>query len=216
MMRHALTWYVTAIVVTLAGRHWRDRHNAPAAPRSGALRACRYGVPLGVALLFAAQVAIGITMTSLALTDPRVFALYQAHKSIGATIFVLVVLRLVWRLSGRGPDLLDMPRWQRIAARTTHAALYAALLVMPLLGWVVVSASPYGIPTVLYGFVELPHLAFIVVSPHKQMLGSVASWAHWILAWAVSVAVIGHIAAALRHHFIVKDDVLKRMLPPRL
>lgn len=169
-----------------------------------------------VALLFAAQIGIGIKMTSLALTDPRIFALYQTHKSIGATIFILVVLRLVWRKWGGVPDLPTLPRWQAAAARAIHAALYAALLAMPLLGWIVVSASPYGIPTVLYGVVNLPHLAFIVASPHKQMLGAVASWAHLALAWAVSIAVIGHIAAALAHHFIIKDDVLKRMLPARI
>lgn len=169
----------------------------------------------GVALLFAAQIIIGIKMTSLAITDPRVFALYQTHKSLGATIFVLVVLRLVWRMAGGVPDLPDMPRWQQVAARSIHVALYAALLVMPLLGWIVVSASPLGIPTMLYGYVELPHLAFVAASPHKQMFGSIASWAHWALAWAVSIAVIGHVAAALTHHFVVGDDVLRRMLPRR-
>jgi cytochrome b561 len=86
---------------------------------------------------------------------------------------------------------------------------------MPLLGWVIVSASPLGIPTLIFGKLVIPHISFVVNSPGKQMIGSVASWAHWALAWAASIAVGGHIAAALLHHIVEKDAILKRMLPAR-
>jgi len=169
-----------------------------------------------VAALFLSQIALGIFMTTLPLTDPRTFPLYQTHKSIGFVIFILVAFRLVWRMTGRVPPLpASLPRWQARAAGAVHAFLYFALLAMPLLGWVVVSASPLGIPTLIFGEYVIPHIPFDVMSPDRQMIGSVASWAHWALAWAASIAVIGHIAAALVHHFVVKDATLLRILPAR-
>ena len=169
-----------------------------------------------VAALFLSQVAIGIYMTDLPLTDPRVFPLYQTHKSIGFVIFILVAIRLVWRVTGQTPQPpASLPRWQAKAAIAVHSLLYAALLLMPLLGWVIVSASPLGIPTLIFGKLVIPHIPFVVKSPDRQMIGSVASWAHWALAWAASIAVGGHIAAALLHHIVEKDTILKRMLPAR-
>lgn len=167
-----------------------------------------------IAAFFLAMVVIGLTMTNLALTDPRTFPLYQLHKSIGVTIFVLVALRLAWRLSGQVPPLpATLKPWERRAAYITHYGLYAALLAMPLTGWITVSASPYGIPTVLYGYVKLPHIGFVVTSAHKATIEQAASWTHWGLAWTAIALTMLHIGAALKHHFILKDDVLARMLP---
>lgn len=169
-----------------------------------------------IAGLFLAMVAIGLTMTNLALTDPWTFPLYQLHKSIGVTIFALVVLRLAWRLSGHVPPLpTSLKPWERGAAYATHYGLYAALLAMPLTGWITVSASPYGIPTILYGYVKLPHIGFVVTSAHKVTIEQMASWTHWGLAWTAMALIALHIGAALKHHFILKDDVLARMLPAR-
>lgn len=169
-----------------------------------------------IAGLFLAMVAIGFVMTNLALTDPRTFPLYQLHKSIGVTIFALVVLRLLWRLSGKVPPLpATLKPWERAAAHLTHYGLYAALLLMPLTGWITVSASPYGIPTILYGYLKLPHLGFVVTSAHKAAIETAASWAHWGLAWTALALVFLHIAAALKHRLVLKDDVLARMLPSR-
>lgn len=170
-----------------------------------------------IAALFLAMVVIGLTMTNLALADPWTFPLYQLHKSIGVTIFALVALRLAWRLSGHAPPLpASLGPWERRAACVTHYGLYAALLVMPLTGWITVSASPYGIPTVLYGYVRLPHIGFVVASSHKAMIEQAASWTHWGLAWTAMALIALHIAAALKHHFILRDDVLARMLPARV
>lgn len=169
-----------------------------------------------VAALFAVQTGIGIAITNLPLTHPWMFPLYQWHKSLGVLVFVLVVLRLIWRGLDHAPALpAPLPLWQRRAARLTHAGLYAALLAMPLLGWVIVSASPYGIPTVLFDLVTLPHLAFVAESPQRDAIGAAASWGHWALAWSASALVLLHIGAALAHHFVMKDDILARMLPAR-
>lgn len=170
-----------------------------------------------IALLFIAMIAIGLTMTSLALTHPLTFPLYQLHKSIGVTIFALVGLRLFWRASGTVPPLPeDLTAFERIAARFTHWGLYAILIAMPLTGWVIVSASPLGIPTVLYGLVKLPHIGFIAARPDKAAIEDVASTVHEVLAWCGIALVALHAGAALRHHFWLKDDVMRRMLPSKV
>jgi cytochrome b561 len=169
-----------------------------------------------VAALFVAMIAIGLTMTALALTHPWKFPLYQFHKSLGVTIFALVALRLLWRVSGPVPPLpVSLPAWERGAAHLTHWALYALLIVMPLTGWVIVSASPLGIPTVLYGIVRLPHIGFVAERPDKEAIEHVAATVHAVLAWTGIALVALHAGAALRHHFWLKDDVLRRMLPAR-
>lgn len=167
-----------------------------------------------IAGLFLAMVAIGLTMTSLALTHPWTFPLYQLHKSLGVTIFALVGLRLIWRFAGLVPaPPRTLKPWERAVARATHGGLYALLLAMPLSGWVIVSASPLGIPTMLYGLVKLPHIGAIASRPDKEAIEALASLVHETLAWTAVALVALHVAAALRHHFVLKDDVLTRMLP---
>jgi cytochrome b561 len=87
---------------------------------------------------------------------------------------------------------------------------------MPLTGWVIVSASPLGIPTVLYGIVPLPHIGFVAGHPQKAAIETAASWAHWGLAIFAATLIVLHMAAALWHHFAKRDDVLTRMLPSRV
>lgn len=170
-----------------------------------------------IAVLFFAMIGLGLTMTALALTDPLKFPLYQLHKSIGVTIFALVALRLSWRATGTVPALpATLTPFERVAARFTHWGLYAILIAMPLTGWVIVSASPLGIPTVLYGLVPLPHLGFVAAHPDKAAIGSAASILHEGLAWSGIALVTLHAAAALKHHFWDRDDVMRRMLPSRV
>lgn len=168
-----------------------------------------------IATLFLAMLAIGIVMTRLPLTDPLTFPLYQTHKSIGMTIFLLTAIRLFWRLVDGVPELpAGLTPFERLAARATHGGLYAILLLLPLVGWIVVSASPLGIPTLLYGVVPLPHIGFVAASPDKAAIENVSSWIHTILAMLGAFLLALHVAAALWHHFIRRDDVLMRMLTP--
>jgi len=169
-----------------------------------------------IALLFFAMIALGLTMTELALTHPLKFPLYQIHKSIGVTIFVLVALRLFWRLSGMVPPLpATLTEFERLGARLAQWGLYAVLIAMPLTGWVIVSASPLGIPTILYGIVKLPHIDFIAARADKAAIEHRAELVHALLAWSGVALVVLHAGAALRHHFWLGDDVLKRMLPTK-
>jgi cytochrome b561 len=132
------------------------------------------------------------------------------HKSVGITIFALAVLRLLWRLFNPVPAYpAAMPRWQHLAARSSHFLLYALLLVLPILGWLMSSARNF--PVSWFGIVTLPDL----IRPNEAAFHFLHE-AHETLAKVLFVLALIHAAAALKHHFIDKDDVLRRMLPVKL
>jgi len=155
-----------------------------------------------------ALLGLGFYMTGLKPGSPLQFKLYQLHKSVGVLVFLLAALRLAWRLAHRPPPLPDtMGRGERLLAHAGHWSLYGLMLGMPLVGWVVVSTSPYNIPTMVFGVVGLPHL------PLPRDLNALAKGTHMIGAWLLIATLVGHVTAALRHHFVLRDDVLIRMLP---
>ena len=159
-------------------------------------------------------IVMGLVMDHLSLDPMRVFQLYQLHKSIGITVMVLIALRIVWRLTHRPPELPgDMKGLERVAAHLTHGALYGLQMFMPLSGWAMVSVSALGIPTLLYGTILWPDLPVLSTlqnkAPVEAALKAVHHWGGWFL-----LALIGlHIAAALRHHFVLNDNTLRQMLP---
>lgn len=160
-----------------------------------------------IALLIIVQGAIGLIMVELSLspTKVKVFAL---HKSIGLTILALALLRLVWRAGNRAPyDPAAMPRWQHLAARTSHVALYVLILALPLSGWLFNSAA--NSPLAWFGLVHLPSQTGHV----DPALKAFALTAHVTLFWILVAVVALHVGAALWHHFYQRDDVLRRMLP---
>lgn len=129
------------------------------------------------------------------------------HKSIGITILGLAVLRLVWRLMNPTPLLPNtLKPYERVLAHITHFALYALLFVMPLTGWVMSSARSF--PVSWFGIVQLPDL----VAANRPLYDTLHT-THAVLAWTLFAVAVLHVAAAMKHHFVLKDDVLKRMLP---
>jgi cytochrome b561 len=157
---------------------------------------------------------IGLVMTHLELGPLKQFQLYQLHKSIGITILLAAILRLAWRLTHRPPALpSSMARRLRTAAEGSHYLLYGFLFALPLTGWALVSASVLDIPTVLYGVVPWPHLPILPDLANKKPVEDALKLVHGYGAWALIALVAGHAGAALHHHFIAKDDVLRRMLP---
>lgn len=132
---------------------------------------------------------------------------YNIHKLTGLLILVLMVLRGVWALFNAKPELpRDYPRWQQLAARASHSLLYLLVIAMPLAGWI--GASAAGRP---------PHLGdwkiIFPAIPQDKTLVEAAFNVHGILAIAIIVLVAIHILAALYHHFILQDNVLRRMWP---
>ena len=129
------------------------------------------------------------------------------HKSFGLTILMLAVLRLLWRLVNPTPDLtVETRRWERVLARISHVLLYALIFAMPLTGWMMSSAKNY--PVSWFKLFQFPDL----VAPAEQTFHQMHDLHHLLFGVLVSVALL-HVAGALKHHFIDKNDVLKRMLP---
>lgn len=164
------------------------------------------------AIAIIAQFVLGWTMTSMRPGSSLHFSLYQWHKSVGMTILALSILRLVWRLLHRPPPL-PAAAWEKRAAKLSHGLLYVLLVALPISGWAVVSASPLNIPTALYGILPLPHLPVLPDLPDKRAAEQVLKVLHEFGGWILLGLLGAHIGAALRHHFLIRDDVLARMLP---
>jgi cytochrome b561 len=160
-----------------------------------------------LALLFAGQFVLGIVMVRTESAALQ-FALFQWHKSFGFSALALALLRLAWTLSNPRPDLPDgLSRLERRMARAVHMLLYLVLLVVPLTGWLVASVSPLDIPSFVFNLVVVPHLPMAKSDAAEWFW----SWAHALSAYAGAALAFGHSAAALRHHFWLRDDTLRRM-----
>jgi cytochrome b561 len=167
-------------------------------------------IALGILL----QIVMGLVMVHLDIPLAMKFELYQLHKSVGITILFAAALRILWRLTHKPPALPDtMPAFEKTAASGTHFLLYALMLALPFTGWIVVSVSPYNIPTVLYGIIPWPDLPWFSTLADKQAASDVAEFFHDWLGYAITGFVVLHILAALRHRFWLRDNILRRMLP---
>jgi cytochrome b561 len=149
---------------------------------------------------------LGLTMVDLPL-GPQKIHTYALHKSIGLSVLALATLRLAWRLvAGHPQHVIGVAHWQHRIADLTHGALYVLLFAIPLSGWLFNSLS--GFPLQWFGLFNLPALA-----GKDKALAELAADTHETLFWALAVLVALHAAAALHHHFVLKNDTLRRMLP---
>ncbi len=161
---------------------------------------------------------VGLIITQFALASkadglplgPAKVAVLAQHKSFGMTIFMLAVLRLSWRLANPVPRLPPTtPAWQRMAAHVSHVALYGLIFITPLFGWMMSSARNF--PVSWFGIFTFPDL----VQPDRTRYEFFHD-VHETLAMSLLVIAVLHAAAAIKHHFIDRDDILRRMLPVRL
>lgn len=153
-----------------------------------------------------ATFSMGIYMSDLVLS-PEKLKYYSWHKWAGVTLFVLLLCRLGWRLTHRPPaPPAHLPRWQAMAAEGAHHALYLLMLLVPITGWLMSSAK--GFQTVWFGVLPLPDL----LSKDKA-LGDLLLTVHQSLNFLMAAIVVAHVGAALKHHFLDRDEVLARMLP---
>lgn len=160
-----------------------------------------------LALAILASLAVGVYMADLPVSPWRL-KLYSWHKWAGITILVLSALRLSWRLTHRPPADVAMPAWQRRAAHATHGALYALFFAVPLSGWSFSSAA--GFPVVWFGVLPLPDFV-----PVDKALSQTLKLVHNVFAFSLATLVVVHVAAALKHHFVDRDGLLRRMWPAR-
>ena len=156
-----------------------------------------------MAFCILAMLFIGVGMVST--VAPRYLPLVSIHKSLGIAILVLALIRLAVRLRYGAPSLpADLPEPMRLAAHLSHYALYILMIVMPLLGWSMLSAAAY--PVVLYGGVRLP-----AILPQSDSLHTWLWDAHFYLAFAFFGLVLMHVAAALFHALVRRDGVFETM-----
>lgn len=151
---------------------------------------------------------LGVYMHELPFS-PGKLQLYSWHKWAGVTLFGLVLVRLAWRAGHPPPALPEStPAVLRRAAGLVHGALYLLMLAIPLSGWLMSSAK--GVTTVWFGVMPLPDLL-----AKDPVLGERLQEVHESLNFALLALVIAHAAAALKHHYLDRDDILARMLPGR-
>jgi cytochrome b561 len=161
-----------------------------------------------MALLIFGLLALGFYMSDL-LLSPEKLQFYSWHKWAGVSVFVLVWLRLFWRLTHRPPAFAaSLSATQQTLAHLGHLALYLLMVVIPLSGWLMSSAK--GVQTVWFGVLPLPDLL-----GRDKALGAQLADLHSALNIGLLVLIGGHAAAALFHHLVRKDDTLRRMLPAR-
>ena len=174
--------------------------------QTAAYTATAIGLHWLLALALVGTFAVGLYMHELPLS-PMKLQIYAWHKWAGVTIFALVLVRIVWRLTHRPPGPpAGMPAWQHLAAEVAHRLLYVLMVAIPLSGWLMSSAKGYQ--TVLFGILPLPDL----LAKDKE-LGETLATLHRLLNFTLAGLVLVHAAAAIKHHFGDRDDVLKRMLP---
>lgn len=169
-----------------------------------------------IAILILANFPIAWTMGDRNTDKSTAFALFQLHKSIGLLVLVLSVGRLLWRVQNPPPALpSNMRSWERTLSQAVHILFYVVMVGTPLLGWMMVSASPTGIPTLFFGLFHWPHitpLADAALSAKKEMHETLES-AHGLFAWIILALLAMHVGGALKHQFIDKEHYLVRMLP---
>jgi cytochrome b561 len=164
---------------------------------------------IAFAILF--QIVSGLQMEDL--KGAEKFAAFQTHKSLGLTILILSIARLLWRIANPPPPLpAGMKSWEVAAAKFTHTALYVLMIGIPLGGWVIISTSPYNIATNWWGLFEWPRLPLHDL-PIRKALNEMAKLGHGAAAWGVVALFVLHVGAVLKHMFINDDDVAGRMIP---
>ena len=176
--------------------------SAPSARYSRASIALHWLMLILIAVVYACMELRGYFPRGSALRD----GMKAWHFMLGLTVLLLVAVRIVFRLTSAAPPILPAPvRWQAILAKVMHLALYALMIGMPIFGWLILSAEGKAIP---FYFFDLPPLVDVS-----------KSFAHWAEDLHQTGATIGyyliglHAAAALFHHYVVRDNTLRRMLP---
>jgi cytochrome b561 len=159
-----------------------------------------------IVILIIAQYVI-IESTEDMADGPQKSQVMGLHMSVGMLVFGLALVRIAWKLtSGGKPEPVPMPGPQRIAAAAGHGLLYLLIIAQPLTGWVM--ASYGGHAPSFFGLFDFPML----VGENHDMHETFEEVHEVLFFTLVGVAVL-HVLAALYHHFVMKDNSLRRMLP---
>lgn len=163
-----------------------------------------------IALLVLFMIGLGLYMDHVPVSDPG--PLHQLHKSVGIVTMLLIVVRVIWRLTHKAPALpKDMPTAQRMVAGGMEGLLYLYQIVLPVTGWLMVSSM--AMPIVLFGLVSWPLIPLPQSVMDSGSLAEIMPDVHNWLAWTFGGFIALHVLAALYHRFIRKDQVVQRILP---
>ena len=158
-----------------------------------------------IALLIVGHGIVGLWMTSMQ-PSPDKIKIYLLHKSFGITLLMLIVVRLIWRMTHRVAPESSLPLWQRVSSESVHWLLYASVLAATFTGWLFASFRGWSVS--YFYLVPVPMLATKNATAIKQIDG----W-HQIAEWALLVLIGIHVAAAVVHIFVYRDRIMQRMLP---
>ena len=166
-----------------------------------------------MAIGFLMMLGSGFVLEFAELDQSLTFKMYQWHKSGGVLLLLAFGLRITWRiishLRNQIPSLpQSFPKIERIAAHLGHLGLYGLMIAMPLTGWIMVSSSPYGLPTIVFGWFEWPHIPTI---QGDETFNKLSKNAHAILAYAFVAMILLHIAAVIKHAIKDNENLLKRI-----
>ena len=162
---------------------------------------------MGVAFIL--MLGSGLAFDNIPMEQSLKFNMYQWHKSLGVILLLAFFLRLGWRLWHKPPSYPSaMKKLDKIAAKLGHWGLYALMIAMPLSGWIMVSSSPYGLPTIVFGWFEWPHIDYF---SGNKVINGLAKKSHEILAWIFIVMIAIHVAAVIKHYVFEKINLLTRM-----
>lgn len=158
------------------------------------------------AILVIFMLGLGIYMTDLPDGDLK-WSWYGLHKSIGLLIFMLVILRIIWKRMNTTPPLPNnLKQYEIILAHASHGLLYLLLFLIPITGYIASAAGGYRIS--FFEWFDIP----AVIAKNESVM-EIAAEVHEYLAFLMIAILVLHLGAALKHHFILKDNVLTRMLP---
>jgi len=159
-----------------------------------------------IAIIVIGMLTLGIYMSDLPNSLYKL-KLYGWHKEWGFVVLFLITLRIIWKMRNVSPSLTaPIPYWQIVIAKLTHWMFYLILFVMPITGWIITSSA--NLPVSFFGFFVIP----VITSRSKNVQHLFANIHSWV-AYILIALIVLHILAALKHAFIDKDDILKRMLP---
>lgn len=191
-----------------------DEASDAAPARSPRYTGVAIGLHWAIALSIIGLILGGWFMTDLPDGHPLQYGLYQLHKSIGITILILTVARILWRvMNPPPPQAAGLAGWEATASHLAHIGFYALMIAMPLTGWLYVStAVQFDIPTILYGIVPWPDLPFMGALTNDAAHTAIES-VHSMLAWVMIGLLALHVCGAIKHEMSDEEGVLKRMIP---
>jgi cytochrome b561 len=152
----------------------------------------------------------GLYMLNADISKAEQYKLFQIHKAAGVIMLWAIVLRISVRLFSKAPLAIESLNTQEnVMAKRGHTLLYVALVIMPLSGWLMVSASPFGLPTLVFvDWINWPHIPYVA---GNKIIETLANNVHWITASVLTLLIIGHVIAVIWHKKKHKINLLKRI-----